>query len=531
MVIEECTRTSNPKLITLFHQLQSSLLQKSKRLDSSKANSKRENNDIGVDVNETKEEVLYDGRSILANFMQEAGEPLTWIETIELWNDLLQTNNSSFPKLEDCVHSLLTHSEGHNSVHSLSHSEHRIVINSAFPISTGIFDKNDKADASKTTQDNATTFPTISEKEPSNDGELDDEDFLKQEHKEKKNENEVEELLPPVLVTKEDKIYAFLEEGNAKNTPNSSEDLVRLARGIKDIYGIRLSNDTSEVKFIAFALLFLWLIVIILVVVAQFCQSKSIGSLTWQVLVEAIVLFLAEIVWECVLSALVLKYNIKINYTRKLGNLFKIPKYFAADLLPFYESTAISLVTALAINQTLFCIMYSRQAREKVPFFTYVFLSQDRREDRPDTLIFQVTEDIMRFGIYFPFKILVANRIGLPELVFIPVIVNNIGDGLAEPVGVAFGKHKYSTTALYHKGKFFKSKFTRSYEGSSCVYITTLVVLALYYKSFETPFRFWITIIILPFLMTIAEAKAPHTNDGPFLALVGCSFLSAVFLL
>jgi phytol kinase len=174
--------------------------------------------------------------------------------------------------------------------------------------------------------------------------------------------------------------------------------------------------------------------------------------------------------------------------------------------------------------------MYYRKSRERIPFFSYVFLSQDRREDRPDTLIFQVTEDILRFGIYFPFKILVANPIGAPAIIFIPVAVNNIGDGLAEPVGVRFGKHKYSTTALYHKGKFFKSKFTRSYEGSSCVFITTAIVVAFYYNTF-TSTQFWITISFLPFLMTLAEAKAPHTNDGPFLALVGCSFLSLVLLL
>lgn len=147
----------------------------------------------------------------------------------------------------------------------------------------------------------------------------------------------------------------------------------------------------------------------------------------------------------------------------------------------------------------------------------------------PDTLIFQVTEDLLRFLIYIPFKLFVANRFSAPEIIFIPIAVNNIGDGLAEPVGVAFGKHKYTTTALYHKGKFFKSKFTRSYEGSSCVFITTLIVVAANYKSFNTN-QFWETFTVLPFLMTIAEAKAPHTNDGPFLALIGCSFLTLVLL-
>ena len=80
------------------------------------------------------------------------------------------------------------------------------------------------------------------------------------------------------------------------------------------------------------------------------------------------------------------------------------------------------------------------------------------------------------------------------------------------------------------EGRFFHSKFTRSYEGSSCVFITTAIVVAANYHAFNTT-QFWITFSILPFLMTIGEAKAPHTNDGPFLALIGCSFLSAIFLI
>ena len=184
---------------------------------------------------------------------------------------------------------------------------------------------------------------------------------------------------------------------------------------------------------------------------------------------------------------------------------------------------------ALAVNQTLFALIFYRRSREKFTACAYVFLSQDRREDRPDTLIFQVTEDIMRFAIYFPFKLLVVDLVGSKALIFIPIAINNIGDGLAEPVGVAWGKHKYATTAMYHKGKFFKSKFTRSYEGSACVFITTCIIVAANYNAFNTA-QFWITFSILPFLMTIAEAKAPHTNDGPFMAVVGCGFLTAVFL-
>jgi hypothetical protein len=310
----------------------------------------------------------------------------------------------------------------------------------------------------------------------------------------------------------------------------STEDMIRIAKGIKDAYSIRHSDDQSELKFMIGALTMLWVVVTSLAIAGHYYpDNASIGRLTWPVAVEAFALFLLELVWECFLSWIVLRYDIKINYTRKLGNLMKVPKYFAADFLPFYDSTGVSMTTSLAINQTLFCIMYYRKNREKIPFFSYVFLSQDRREDRPDTLIFQVTEDIMRFAVYFPFKLLVANRLGYPAIVFIPITVNNIGDGLAEPVGVTWGRHKYSTTALYYKGKFWNGSFTRSLEGSFCVYITTVIIVAANYVNFKTK-GFCITISLLPILMTIGEAKAPHTNDGPFLALIGCGFLSFIFL-
>lgn len=302
-----------------------------------------------------------------------------------------------------------------------------------------------------------------------------------------------------------------------------------LARGIKEQYSIRLSDDTSEFWFVLCSLAMLWTAAIVVLIAGLFYpENAKLGTFTPNLFVEAFSLFGIELAWECFLSWIVLRYNIKINYTRKLGNLIKVPKYFIADFLPNYTSSALSMTMALAISQTLFAMMFYRKNRERFAACAYVFLSQDRREDRPDTLIFQITEDIMRFAIYFPFKLLVIDIVGSKAIIFIPIAVNNIGDGLAEPVGVAWGKHKYTTTALYHKRRFFHSKFTRSLEGSACVFITTFIVVAVNYNAVNTT-QFWVTFAILPFLMTIAEAKAPHTNDGPFMALIGCGFLTVVF--
>ena len=49
-----------------------------------------------------------------------------------------------------------------------------------------------------------------------------------------------------------------------------------------------------------------------------------------------------------------------------------------------------------------------------------------------------------------------------------------------------------------------------------------LIVLFIFKEQFD-PAAFWILLGTLPISMTLAEAISPHTNDGPALALVGCS--------
>ena len=105
------------------------------------------------------------------------------------------------------------------------------------------------------------------------------------------------------------------------------------------------------------------------------------------------------------------------------------------------------------------------------------------------------------------------------NIIFIVIIINGIGDGLAEPIGVRFGKHKYETYAL-----FTKKKYTRSLEGSACVFITALITLILFGKSFN-PIQFVVALIAIPIVMTLAEAFSPHSWDNPFLFVVGVSLL------
>ena len=100
-----------------------------------------------------------------------------------------------------------------------------------------------------------------------------------------------------------------------------------LAIEIKRTYSIRLSTDKSELKFIVAALSLLWTAVLSVGVAGYyFPDNDKLGTFNSVIFVESFILFGAELIWECILSWVVLRYNIKINYTRKLGNLIKVPK-------------------------------------------------------------------------------------------------------------------------------------------------------------------------------------------------------------
>ena len=77
-----------------------------------------------------------------------------------------------------------------------------------------------------------------------------------------------------------------------------------------------------------------------------------------------------------------------------------------------------------------------------------MFLSFDRPEDRPNTLLWLSTQITVGYLILIP-AIFFFISIGYSDLIMVPILVNGIGDGLAEPVGVKFGRLKYKTYQYY----------------------------------------------------------------------------------
>ena len=104
------------------------------------------------------------------------------------------------------------------------------------------------------------------------------------------------------------------------------------------------------------------------------------------------------------------------------------------------------------------------------------------------------------------------------------ILINAIGDGLAEPVGITWGKNKYEVKAL-----FTSNRYTRSIQGSACVFITGVIVIVLFHNYFS-PTQFIISLFAIPTVATVAEAKSPHTWDSPFIFLFTGITLLLIYL-
>ncbi|RHZ38387.1 hypothetical protein DYB31_013488 [Aphanomyces astaci] len=203
----------------------------------------------------------------------------------------------------------------------------------------------------------------------------------------------------------------------------------------------------------------------------------------------------------------------KVNYTRKL-------QHFAAYMVPLVLHTNFHGPLALAWGDFFTMIgflMLIKPVREALAVFMLQFNSLDRPEDRPHTLKWIIAGNIAPgLLILMFFKWLFAEN---GDLVYIIVFITGIGDGLAEPVGIMWGKHKYKTTAC-----FSSRAYTRSWEGSACVFLSGMIFPALQYADFDNFTQVLVSMLVLPPTMAYAEAIAPHTMDTPVL-MIGCGVI------
>ena len=191
--------------------------------------------------------------------------------------------------------------------------------------------------------------------------------------------------------------------------------------------------------------------------------------------------------------------------------LFFLPQFLLA-YFPYQSSAQTGVVNALLTLAVLG--LFIQPLRDTIPALNTMFRSIDRPEDRPYTLLWLVTQFLASYLVLVPL-IVYLNQHQLRELLYIPILIIGLGDGLAEPVGVRFGRHTYQTRAI-----FSSRRYTRSLEGSLCVFVVSLLAIV-YYRELFTQRQFIAALILIPVLMTITEAISPHTWDSPFLYCAG----------
>lgn len=213
------------------------------------------------------------------------------------------------------------------------------------------------------------------------------------------------------------------------------------------------------------------------------------------------------------MSYLVREERIKVNYSRKVAHFSHILSTLLLNRTFLNYSIEYFIISGfLSLCQIL---IFAEPIRKRVPALEFFFLSFDRPEDRPHTVRLAFTQ-ILGMNVAIIGLAYLYNYTGLSlELLAIPMFITAFGDGLAEPVGIRFGRYRYEVTSL-----FSDRVYTRSVAGSSMVVLSTILTLISMSWLFSSGQLLLLTIIMPP-LMTAVEAFSPHTWDNPFLYLAG----------
>lgn len=216
----------------------------------------------------------------------------------------------------------------------------------------------------------------------------------------------------------------------------------------------------------------------------------------------------------------VLAGRMGVHDTRKLMHfcLFLAPVAIGAVL--HHDRTPVVLALS-GLSFLVSLLVLVRPIRERFGILQTAFAAIDRPEDRPYSLAWMITQLLGDYLALAVSSIWLA-QYGRPELVFVIALAICFGDGLAEPIGVRWGRHRYAVPSLA-KGR----RYHRSLEGSAVVFAATLVVVLLCHAQFP-PGALIAAVAIVPAALTLAEALAPHTWDGPVMYLTGGAAMVAV---
>ncbi len=218
------------------------------------------------------------------------------------------------------------------------------------------------------------------------------------------------------------------------------------------------------------------------------------------------------------------RYNFKVNYSRKIVHIsyFVIPQLLDTVIL-YFDKTIYTELWNIAIIYVLL-ISILEVVRSRISLFKILYAAIDRPEDRPFTTFWFITQLTASLPIIMGFSVLFSN-LDRNNFIFIPLWILAFGDGLAEPVGTKYGYHKYKV-----KGFLVNKEYTRSLQGSLCVYIASLISVLAYYNSL-TKSSITFCVVLMPLVMPLVEAYSPHTWDNPIILLTGYIIMTCAYYL
>lgn len=248
-------------------------------------------------------------------------------------------------------------------------------------------------------------------------------------------------------------------------------------------------------------------------------------------------IFVQNILLACVFvlcGYFVTFYELDESYSRKICHIFA---YALPVFLHFLWGGVVDTTLPSSIELIWSCwfqfipfFALIKPVRRKSFFLMLAFRAIDRKNDRPYTLVWMLSQLLANYIpiLIFNSYLYSQKQAEIMRLALLPVLVNVFGDGLAEPVGTRWGRNKYRTSALWYDGAFCNGTFERSYEGSACVYFATLLSLVGFQQAFSAS-QFITAMVLLPITMALCEAWAPHTWDNPFLTTICGAFIVCTY--
>ncbi len=184
--------------------------------------------------------------------------------------------------------------------------------------------------------------------------------------------------------------------------------------------------------------------------------------------------------------------------------------------VPRFKSIPFPMITTSVT--ILFILSLAKSIRTKFIFSRLTFQAVSRDGEDEHTVLWLWTEALVTSLIVYLGSLVLHEKSSYPYLLMIPAFASGLADSAAEIVGTKWGKHPYQT-----KGFFWKKDFYRTLEGSLAFFgVCTVISLICYLTSGTILDDHTISaLVILPFVLTLAEALSPHSWDNPFIFLTG----------